>query len=161
MNQMNALADRGGYDQQTGPTASIGQSGLVTLKRVGTRPLTFRGTEICMAMSFVPGTPSWYEVNVYRTAEQRFVVAIKQFFRDADEHDICRAWEFDDFDGALSHIESYDPADDIRVDVDPSAPMTLAELAAHALALRAKAAEARRQYRSLVGEILYDLENAG
>lgn len=161
MNQMNALADRGSYDQHGGPVAAVGQSGLVTLKRVGTRPLSFNGSEICMAMSFVPGAPSWYEINLYRSVEQRFVLAVKQFFRDADEQDLCHAWEFGDFDGALAHMENYDPADDIRVEIDPGAAMTLPEMAAHALALRARAGEARRQYRALVGEILFDLEKAG
>jgi hypothetical protein len=163
MNQMN-FADRQAYDQMGGqmaPPAQLGQPGLVTLKRVGARPLSFNGTELCMAMSFVPGAPFWYEVNVYRTDAQGFVVAIKQFFRDENETDFVRAWEFEDFDGAMAHLEAYDPADDIRVDIDPSAEMTLPELAAHALALRARAAEARRQFKALVGEILFDLEQAG
>ena len=162
MNQMN-LADRQAYDQMGGQMApaSLGQLGLVTLKRVGARPLSFNGTELCMAMSFVPGAPFWYEINVFRTDAQGFVVAIKQFFRDENESDLVHAWEFEDFDGAMAHLETYDPADDIRVDIDPSADMTLPEMAAHALALRARAAEARRQFRTLVGKILYDLEQAG
>lgn len=132
----------------------------MALKRVGARPLSFSGSELCMGMSFTPGATFWDEVNVWRTAEQRFVVAVKTFFRDENETDQVRAWEFDDFDGAMAHLEGYDPAEDIRVDIDPSAAMTLPELAAHALALRARAAEARRQFAALVGEILYDLDQA-
>jgi hypothetical protein len=159
MNQLNAL--QGGYEA-AGAHASpgFGQPALVTLKRVGGRPLSFNGVELCMGMSFVPGAAFWYEVNVWRTAEQRFVVAIKTFFRDENETDQVRAWEFDDFDGAMAHLEGYDPAEDIRVDIDPSADMTLPELAAHALALRARAGEARRQFAALIGEILYDLDQS-
>ena len=156
MNQMNQFADRQSFEG--GPAAAVGQAGVVTLKRVGARPLSFQGTELCMAMSFTPGAPFWYEINVFRTTDQRFVCAVRTFFAADNEDDQVRAWEFESFEQVMAHLEGYDPADDIRVDLDPSAPMTLPELAANALALRARAAEARRQFATIVGEILYELE---
>lgn len=176
MNQINPFAERPFEAHQThqtspqmapptspqfGAVGGFAAADLVTLKRGGARPLSFRGTELCMAMSFVPGAPNWYEIDVWRTVEQRFVLAIKQFFRDENEIDQVHAWEFESFDAVMAHLEAYDPAEDVRVDVDPGAAMSLPELAAHAFALRARAEEARRQFRGLVGEILYDLENEG
>lgn len=132
-----------------------------TLKRSGAKPLVIQGSELAMGMSFSPSAPSWYEINLYRTQDQRFVAAVKLFYRDADKADIGHAWEFDDFAAAVAHLEAFDPAADVRVEVDPDdAALSLPEMAAHALSLRAKAAEARRQYRTLLGEVLHDLETA-
>ena len=131
-----------------------------SLKRMGKRPLSFEGTELCMAMSFHPKSSWWYEINIFRTVEQKFIVSVKQFFQSEEERDTARAWECDSFAHAMDILEGYDAADDVRVNVmadDPS--LSLPELAAHALSLRARAEEARRQYQSLVGEILFDLEN--
>ena len=129
-----------------------------SLKRMGQRPLTFEGSELCMAMSFSPSAPWWYEINMFRTASQSFVVAVKMFFQSEDERDICRAWECESFSDAMDKLEGYDAANDVRLDIAPDDPgLSLPELAAHALALRAKATEARRQYNSLVGEVLHDL----
>jgi hypothetical protein len=140
------------------PMAAM-QAQAFTLKRLGARPLAFHGGELCMAMSFVPGAPYWYEVNVYRTVDQRFVLAVKKFFRDEDKQDFCRAWEFDDFGDVVKALEAYDAGADVAVDVMPDDPaLSAPEMAAHAFALRAKAAEARRQFQSLVGEILHELE---
>ena len=140
------------------PMASM-QAATYTLKRLGARPLTFHGGELCMAMSFVPGAPYWYEVNVYRTVEQRFVLAVKKFFRDEDKQDFCRAWEFEDFGDVVKTLENYDAGTDVEVEVMPDDPtLSAPEMAAHAFALRAKAAEARRQFQGLVGEILHELE---
>lgn len=140
------------------PMSSM-QAQSFTLKRLGARPLSFHGGELCMAMSFVPGAPYWYEINVYRTIDQRFVLAVKLFYRDDDKQDFCRAWEFADFGEVVKTLEAYDAGADIAVDVMPDDPhLSAPDMAAHAFALRAKAAEARRQFQSLVGEILHELE---
>jgi hypothetical protein len=132
-----------------------------SLKRVGAKPLSFHGSELAMVMNFSPTAPSWYEIAIYRTTEQRFVAVVKLFYSSSEEQDVARAWEFDDFGAVVTHLEAYDPADDVRVDVQPDDPsLSLPEMAAHALALRARAAEARRQYRALLGEILHELEAA-
>lgn len=155
MKQFNQLAEPA-YGESPMATS---QAAEFTLKRVGARPMTFAGSELCMAMSFVPGAPYWYEINVYRTVDQKFVLAIKKFHKEEDQTDFCRAWSFDDFGALMQQMEQFDPAIDVPVDIAPDDPsLTGSEMAAHALALRAKAAEARRQYRSLVGEVLHELE---
>ena len=131
----------------------------VRIKRTGQRPLVFDGTELCMAMSYVPGAPSWYEINVYRSTGQKFVVAIRTFFRSEDERDRARAWEFDSFEQVMECLEGFDAAVDVRVDrFGDEAEMSAAELAAEGFGLRARVEAARAQYRGLVGEILHELE---
>lgn len=131
------------------------------LKRHGQRPMTFRGTEIGMAMSFDPDVPFWYEVNLYRTADRSYVVAIRQFFQSEDERDVVKAWSFAALGDAIDHIERYDAGEDVRLKARQlPADGTAVEMAATALDLRAKVETARAHYRGLVAEFLYDLETA-
>lgn len=155
MSQMMSFAP---MDADVEPAPS-GTAAAVTLKRLGQRPLVFDGVELCMAMSYVPGAPMWFEINVFRTGAGAFVLCVKHFHRDEDERDISRAWECPDFETVMTTLETYDPAHDLRADVDvETAGMAPGDLAAKALAIRAQLGEARRQYASLVGEILHDLD---
>lgn len=129
------------------------------IKRPGARPLVFEGVELAMAMSFTPALPYWYEINLYRTSDQRFVAAVKLFFQSPDEKDQIRAWDFDTLDQALEKLAGFDAGQDVRLDCDPTdESLGAAELAACAMDLRAQVLAARRHYGSLVGEFLYDLE---
>lgn len=129
------------------------------IKRSGMRPISFEGAELCMAMSYVPGAPYWYEINIYRSADAQFVLAVRLFFRSEDERDRVRAWQFENFEQVIDCLEAYDAATDLRVDRFPGDGETsAAELAAEAFALRARAEAARTQFAGLVGEILHELE---
>ncbi len=140
-------------------SAAMGGAKSYTLPRRGKRPLTFTGSELCMAMNFVAGCHSWYEVNIYRTTDKRFVLCLRQFFRDEDEQDTTRAWECETFGDLMDRLEAYDAADDVRVTVFADDPkLSVAEMAAHALTLRAKAESARMHFGGLVGEILAELD---
>lgn len=157
MTQMTAFQPMDAHDPEHPP--ATGPAAPFSIKCMGRRPIEFHGVELCMAMSFAPGAPMWFEINIYRTLAQGFVVCVRHFHRDEDQQDLVRAWEHDDFEAVMTTLEGYDPADDLRVDVDPADPgLALPDLAAHALALRARAGEARRQYAALVGEILHDLD---
>jgi len=157
MNTMTSFAEPSGADRAS-DVGGIAMS--FSIARFGQKPLAFNGVEMAMAMNFTPKAPCWYEIALYRTADSRFVLAVKLFYT-GEETDISRAWEFDSYDAAVTHLEEFDPADDVRVDVQPDDPsLSLPEMAAHALALRARATEARRQYRALVGEILHTLDAA-
>lgn len=157
MTQMTAFQSVDAQDFDHAPTT--GQVAPFSIKCMGRRPLAFHGIELCMAMSYVPGAPMWFEINIYRTHAEGFVVSVRHFHRDEDQHDIVRAWEQADFEAVMTTLEGYDPATDLRIDVDPADPkLTLPDVAMQALALRTRTAEARRQYRALVGEILHDLE---
>jgi len=129
------------------------------IKRPGARPLVFEGIELAMAMSYTPTLPYWYEVNLYRTTDLRFVATVRLFYRAENEQDMVRAWDFESLDQALEKIATYDAGQDLRVTVDPSdLTASAAELAACAMDLRAKIIAARRHYESLVGEFFYDLD---
>lgn len=129
-----------------------------TLPRTGARPLRFNGVGLCMAMSYTPGQPLWYEINVYRTVDQTFVVDVRCFTTSEDEQDRFTVFEATTFDDVMEILESYEPASDLRTSVDPSEEsLSGAQLALAALALRTRIEEARRQYRGLVGQVLYEL----
>lgn len=131
------------------------------LKRHGQRPLMFRGAELGMAMSFDPDVPYWYEINLYRTADRSFVVAIRQFFQSEDERDVVKAWTFATLGDALDHIEAYDAGADVRLKTRRTPVHGAAvDLAAASLDLRAQVETARAHYRNLVAEFLYDLDQA-
>jgi len=157
MNQMSAFdpQDMQGDPGMKQPAMSPAS---FTIKRLGKRPLTFEGTELCMAMSFVPNTPFWYEINIYRTVTQGFVVAVRLFFQSEDERDRVRAWECETVDQAFDCLEGYDAGADVRVGRQADDPdLTAAELAAHAFVLRSRVQAQRDQYHGLVGEILDEL----
>ncbi len=113
-----------------------------------------------MAMSFTPEIPYWYEINIYRTTEQSFVLAIRQFFQSVDEKDTVRAWVFDSLPEVFDHIEQYDVGNDVQmpqVDLSHAAP---AELAAMAMDLTSRLKAARLHFSGLVGELLLEIESA-
>ena len=159
MTQMTSFSSTSPFAGEGAPLAPADAPDAIRLKRVGARPLAFEGEELCMAMSFIPGMPMWFEINVWRTASGGFVTAVKQFHRDADRVDTCRAWEASSFEEVMSGLERFDPAQDMEMDPEPGRHASAAELSAAALAMRARIAEARRQYDGLVGEILFELEN--
>lgn len=128
------------------------------IKRIGARPLSFTGIELGMAMSFTPALDWWYEFNLFRSM-QGFILTVKRFHQSEDETDYCRAWEFDDLDAALTALESYDAAQDVKAErFVPSQGASAAEFAACAMQLRAEIAEVRAHFASLVGEFLHELD---
>lgn len=152
---VDTMSQRGGQAE----TPSVGMSSNFRIARVGARPLVFTGTELAMSMSFTPGMPYWYEVNIYRTQAQKFVLALRMFFASEAEDDFVRAWEFDTIDECFDKIETYDAAQDVKMtlpeNIEKAPP---AVLAAHALQLQAKVTAARAHYAGLVGELFAEIE---
>jgi hypothetical protein len=129
------------------------------LRRTGERPLAFEGVEVCSAMSYSPGTPLWYEINVYRTTAESFVANVRMFTKSENDKDRFSAYEASSFDEALFWLENYDPAEDIRADLPlDSGDVPVVELGLKAAAMKMKLSEARRQYRDLLGEVFYAVE---
>ena len=130
------------------------------IKRMGGRPLVFDGSELAMAMSFSSKIPYWYEINLYRTKEQRFVVVLRQFFVSDKEEDCVHGWEFSNLDEAIDMLLQYDAGQDVEMGlgIDPNTALP-AELSAYAMDLRAQAQDRRQHFSSLVGEFLYELES--
>ncbi|MEN0087529.1 MAG: hypothetical protein AAF737_03735 [Pseudomonadota bacterium] len=130
------------------------------LRRTGMRPMNFTGRELCSAMSYASGTPLWYEINLYQTHEGSFVVDVRMFSKSEDERDMHRAVEVHDVDAMFDWLEAHDPIADIDCDCMVLATDSLSptEVALRAADLRMRVDEGRRQYRDLVGQILYDLD---
>ena len=144
-----------------GEMPSLGNAATHRVRRLGARPLVFSGSELAMAMSFTPKLPYWYEINIYRTDEQAFVLAIRLFFQAEEEKDQVQAWTFDSLDEVFEAIESYDAGKDVRLPLggfaDDSAP---ADLAAKAFHLQAEVNAARQHYAGLAGEFFAEMETA-
>ena len=138
---------------------SIGEQTNYRIARKGARPLRFNGSELAMAMSFTPGIPYWYEINIYRTTNAEFVAAVRLFHQSEDKYDTVEAWSFSSLEEALVAIETYDAASDVEF-VLPEADDVLqsAEIAARAMELEARIHNQRQHYRGLVGEILFELD---
>ena len=129
------------------------------IKRLGGRPLVFEGTELAMAMSYTPTLPYWYEANIYRTTDQRFVACVKLFYVSSDEQDTARGWECETLDAAIEKLAQYDAANDVRLSMAYDASgLSAAEMAAYSMELRAQAKSYRHNYASLIGEFLHDLD---
>lgn len=138
---------------------NIGQSNSYRICRLGARPIRFIGSEIAMAMSYTPGVPYWYEINIYRSVESDFVLAIRLFHVSEDLKDTVEAWQFGSLDEVLGQIESYDAASDIAVDMDQNTfDSSVAEATARALQITATIESARRHYRGLAGEMLHEID---
>jgi hypothetical protein len=99
------------------PTAVNLPANTVTLRRTGERPLSFQGVEVCSAMSYTPGTPLWYEINVYSTSSESFVANVRMFSKSENDKDRFSVYEAGSFDEALFWLENYEPAEDIRADL--------------------------------------------
>ena len=151
---MASAPDAGTASQPNSMPAGSSQS----LRRSGHRPLKFTGQQLAMVMSFQVGTPFWFEINLYRTSSQGFVIHNKLFYKSDDEIDHFSVIECDSFEGMMDQLENFDAAKLVRV-TPPQNPaeMSLIELTATALEARAVAQEARRQYGELVGQLLHEL----
>lgn len=153
---MNAVQDP---SHARGDMPSVGAASDYRIKRIGARPLIFAGSELAMAMSFTPELPYWYEINIYRTAQQSFVLAIRLFFQSEAEHDTVQAWEFETLGEVFDAIESYDAGADVRAQFPESmAAAAPAELAASAMELAARVKAARHHYAGLVGELFEEMD---
>lgn len=150
------------YQRPSEGMADIPSLGMVTqhrLRRLGARPIVFSGSELAMAMSYTPQLPYWYEINVYRTDDQGFVLAIRQFFQSEDESDLVQAWSFETLAEVFDAVEAYDAGKDVRLPKETfSADAAPADLAASAMRLQAEVNAARLHYAGLVGEFFAEMD---
>ncbi|ETX29345.1 hypothetical protein [Roseivivax isoporae] len=161
MNYQMSAAERAPQPGGVADMPALGAMSSYRLPQPGARPLVFSGSELAMAMSFTPELPYWYELNVYRTREQTFVLAIRQFFQSEEQTDIVKAWAFDSLPDLFDRLETYDAGADVRtphLDLERSAP---AELAAAAMDLKSRVIAARTHFAGLVGEFFAQIDAAG
>jgi hypothetical protein len=128
------------------------------LKRSGMRPLAFDGTLIAEASSHTARTRMWYEINLYRSDAGGYIAEVKLYLKPIEQKDVFRAEAFADLASMTAWLEAHDPAHDAVVDcetADGQVPLVVAALGA--VKMRQAMDEARREYRYLVGELLYAL----
>lgn len=143
------------------PAGDFPEATRYRLRRMGGRPLEFAGVELGMAMSFSPELPYWYEINLYRTTERTFVLAIRLFYQSESERDLVSASTHETLAEAIDALEAYDAAEDVRLTLETATEhLSAAELAACAMELRARAKAARSHFAGLVGEFLHQMDVA-
>ncbi|MEM6323140.1 MAG: hypothetical protein AAF748_05625 [Pseudomonadota bacterium] len=155
--QMQAVDPAGGVNEGT----AFATPASYSIPQFGARPIVFEGSELAMAMSFTPSLPYWYEINLYRTTERDFVVAIRKFEQSEEEDDSVRSWRFTTLEEAFSHLEAYDAAIDVSVAPVTTSEQTPAALAMRALSLKADVEAARFHYGALVGELFAKIDAPG
>jgi len=128
------------------------------LKRTGSQPLAFGGAPILCATSFRPGPSLWYELNLYRVEGGGVVVQTIAYKKSDKENDIFHAEMFKTLDEAIDHIEAYDTEQDVEI-LDQDDDAHGAGLTLRSLLVRKKIDEARTEYRTLCGNVLFELAN--
>lgn len=143
--------------RQRGP--EFDRQDWVTLRRSGQQPIRFKGTAIAEATGHSPEGTLWYEINIFRKQTGGFVLDLRVFRKGRGQKDSFHAYDFDSLGEAVSFLENHDPQSDIPVHVDTDdKSISTAELTLKAVALRQRLEEAERDYRSLVGDLLYQLD---
>jgi hypothetical protein len=130
----------------------------IALQVSGGKPLRLRGTLLAEGNSWAPGTVAWQEVTLFRTDGGEIALAVRTLRKARGETDIHHAELFPTLGDALSWLEEFDPAQDLSVDLDASdRALSAVEIALRAAALRGRADEVARQWRALLGEMLFRL----
>ena len=132
---------------------------VLTLKRSGERPLRFRGYEVCCASSHRSGPPFWYEINVFRTTEDRFFADVRLYQKSDAFKERFTVFEASSFEMAIDALRSYDPVCDIPVAPFFDGDVAPVEIALQAARLRLMMEEARSQYRDLIGDVLAQIDD--
>ncbi len=131
----------------------------VTLRRSGARPYRFQGTEICSAVGWAEKLSVWHEINLFQSTAGKVVIDIRVFRKSPTEKDLFRVEERDSIEDAISFLESYDPTQDVLVDIPLDDPgVSLAELSLNGIVLRQRIDHTRRQYDALLGDLLHEIE---
>lgn len=135
---------------------------MVILRRTGKQPLRFRGRQVLEATGHSTEGRIWHEINIWHKIKgDCFVVDLRVFKKAPGEKDIFHAESFSSMAEAVAYLESFDPKQDINVNIDTdSQVLTTAELTLKAVALRQQLEEAERLYQTLLGDLLYQIETS-
>ncbi|NKC34478.1 hypothetical protein [Falsiroseomonas selenitidurans] len=134
-------------------------AGPVALRVSGGKPLRLRGTLLVEGQSRAADSALWHAVSVWRLEGQDVAVALRTHRQAAPEADLHRAELFPTLAEALEWLEGFDPVADLAVDFDASdRRLSAVEIALRAAALRGRADQVTRQWRALLGEVLFLLD---
>ncbi len=142
-----------GYDQ----TAAAAEA--LVLRVSGGKPLHLRGRLLIEGSSRQGNGGAWHEIALYHEVAGRYAVAIRSCRPTPGDACVHRADCFASLDDAVSYLEAFDPSGDLAADIDAADPHTnAAAIALQAATLRQRMDAVTRQYRSLLGEMLYALD---
>ncbi len=161
VNSFDQLGERPamGMTSEARPPARAAAS-VFTLRKSGSRPVSFSGRHAGFASGYRAGTPLWHELNLYQTDDGHFVADIRVFSKAQGSRDQFHVMVADSVEEALQFFESYDPRGDVQADFDLADPdLAPAELMVHAATLKYRIAEAASQYRALLAGFLHQLSN--
>lgn len=141
MNMINLYepSDRAGYPAGIEPqraTMRVGLSQIFTLRKSGSRPISFHRRHLGRANGYRVGTALWHKLTIYdgrRTLRRRHMPLTKaQGSKDQSHVHVAESLE-----EAISFFEGYDPRVDVPADFDlDDATLAPAELVVHAAALK-------------------------
>ncbi len=134
-----------------------GDAGTLHLRNAGGKPLRVRAELLAEGSSRDGTAPWWHEIALYRTEDGEMAVALR-LSRAGCGIGIHRARLFPSLDDAASWLEAFDPAIDLAADFDVSdATLSAAAVTVKAAGLRERAARLERGFRTLVGELLFQI----
>lgn len=134
----------------------------IILRVSGAKPVRTRGTLIVEANSWAPSTPAWHEVALYRTTDEECALSVRLLKKAPGETDVYQAEIFVSIDEALQWLEAFDPSGDLTPDFDASdRSISTTEIALRAAALRQQVDAVARQWRGLLGDLLYRFAQPG
>ncbi|RYJ02246.1 MAG: hypothetical protein EON47_08135 [Acetobacteraceae bacterium] len=130
----------------------------VVLRVSGGKPLRLTAMLLAEGTSWSPRIPAWHEVSLFAGPGGEIALGISTFKKSAHEADVHRAELFPDLDAALGALEGFDPTADLAARIDAADPrISGAVVALQAAALRQQADGLARQWRGMLGELLYQL----
>ncbi len=161
VNPFDQLADRPalGMTTEARPVARSNPS-VFTLRKSGSRPVSFSGRHAGFSSGYRAGTPLWHELNLYQTDDGHYVADIRVFSKAQGSRDQFHVMVADSVEEALQFFEAYDPRGDVQAEFDVSDPeLAPAELMVHAATLKYRIAEASSQYKAVLASFLHQLSH--
>lgn len=143
------------------PSAASDKGGdsVVTLRVSGGKPLRVQGNLLAQCSSWTAGAPAWHDLVLYDCGTDGCAAGITTFRGPMGGSDVSHARLFPDLEAALVWLEAFDPTADLDVAFDSSdRRISTTDIALRAAALRQCTDRVEKQYRVLVGELLYRLE---
>ena len=130
----------------------------IVLRVSGGKPLRVTATLLAEGTSWSPRIPAWHEVSLFAAPGGAVALGISTLKKSTHETDVHRAELFPGLDAALSALEAFDPTADLTTSIDAADPrVSGAVVALQAAALRQQADGLTRQWRGMLGELLYQL----
>jgi hypothetical protein len=131
---------------------------MILLRNSGSRPLRVQGELVAEGSSWAAGLPCWHEISLYRCDNGQIAIAQRTRHQSAPEVGLHRAVLRADMDETCAWLEMFDATADLDAGFDVADMNTsTATITLKASALRDRADRVVREYRCLVGELLYRL----